>query len=229
MAKIMKYRSIVCLVLGIIIGATGVFTPLAIASHKDVNTTVNYRDIKINIDGNPTELTDLEGRIQEPVMLFDTCYVPLSALARALGKPSEFDSSTYTIHIGERTDKPYKEIAVWDKPMIDKQSDVTTNSEAKDDFINFYGYDEVKYVVYPTNGKAKEIKGTFVGGGMDGKFNFYDENDNLLYTSPIISDSISGYDFSFQIKNISQIKIEAVGGSYWYAQVKNLRLVSTDY
>ena len=48
--------------------------------------TLTYKNIRIYIDGKETVLTDMEGKKQEPFIAFDTIYVPLTALARALGK-----------------------------------------------------------------------------------------------------------------------------------------------
>jgi len=69
------------------------------AAARSVTATVNYRDIKVNIDGVPTTLTDLEGKAIEPILLFDTVYVPLSPVARAFGKTSTYDGKSFTVFI----------------------------------------------------------------------------------------------------------------------------------
>ena len=69
-------------------------------------TTVTYRDIKVNIDGVLTPLTDLEGNEVEPVILFDTVYVPFSPVTRALGGTSTYDGKSFTVFIKSPTPPP---------------------------------------------------------------------------------------------------------------------------
>jgi len=69
------------------------------AATRSVTATVTYRDIKVNIDGVETALTDLEGNELEPVILFGTVYVPLSPVARAFGKTSTYDGKSFTVFI----------------------------------------------------------------------------------------------------------------------------------
>jgi len=80
------------------------------AAARSVTATVTYRDIKVNIDGVPTTLTNLEGNAIEPVILFDTVYVPLSPVARAFGKTSTYDGKSFTVFINSpktTTEKVY--------------------------------------------------------------------------------------------------------------------------
>jgi hypothetical protein len=61
--------------------------------------TVTYNDIKVNIDGEETILTDLQGNAIEPVMMFDTLYVPMSPMARAFGYTSTYEGGSKTVFI----------------------------------------------------------------------------------------------------------------------------------
>ena len=51
-----------------------------------VKTNITYKNITVYIEGQKKTLTDMEGKAQEPFIAFDTVYVPLTALAKALGK-----------------------------------------------------------------------------------------------------------------------------------------------
>ena len=66
------------------------------------NVTIKYSNIRIFLDGGEVTLKDMEGRKQEPFMAFDTVYVPLTALARALGK-------TTSVIMGKEPEKPTQE------------------------------------------------------------------------------------------------------------------------
>ena len=227
------------IIIGIIIGL--LFSNLIVFADnavKQINAT--YRNIRLVVDNTLIIPKDANGVSVEPFISSGTTYLPVRAVAEALGKEVNWDGNTNTVYVGKWNDKPYKEMPVWDTPYLERENEVKTSVEGKDDFIDFHVGEATKgnvgYVVYPTNGLAKEIKGTIIGSHGEVKFNFYDESDNLLYTSPLITKSISGYDFSFQVKNILQIKIEVVrtagfSGEAWSAspRIKNFRLVTTDY
>jgi len=83
------------------------------AATRSVTATVTFRNIKVNIDGVATVLTDLEGNEIEPVILFDTVYVPLSPVARAFEKTSVYDGNSFTVFINSP------------KPVIGKSYSIT--------------------------------------------------------------------------------------------------------
>ena len=74
-------------------------------------TNVTYKNIRVFIDGQEVTLTDMQGNKQEPFIAFDTVYVPLTALAKALGKTtsvtmgesSESQQTTQTTQATEKT------------------------------------------------------------------------------------------------------------------------------
>ena len=93
-------------------------------------------------------------------------------------------------------------------------------------------------VVYAVNGMTKEIKGTFVVNYMSHDaeviYRFYDENDNLLYTSPVLTESTAKTNFNFAVGNILQIKmVSLVRSENNFArastEIENFRLISTNY
>jgi len=63
------------------------------------NAQLAYNDLKVNIDGVETVLTNLEGEKIEPFIYDGVAYVPLSPLARALGRNAVYDPETITIFI----------------------------------------------------------------------------------------------------------------------------------
>lgn len=66
-------------------------------------TNVTYKNIRIFLDGKEVTLTDMEGNKQEPFIAFNTVYVPLTALAKALGK-------TTSVNMAEAPTKPSETI-----------------------------------------------------------------------------------------------------------------------
>jgi hypothetical protein len=59
--------------------------------------TLTYKDIKISIDGQLIQPTDAQGNSTEPFILNDSTYLPLRAVAGALGCDVGWDGATATI------------------------------------------------------------------------------------------------------------------------------------
>ncbi|MDR1688533.1 MAG: copper amine oxidase N-terminal domain-containing protein [Clostridiales bacterium] len=94
-----KFRKIACIATGAVLALVmGISVPVY-GRNETVTSQVYYKNIKVNINGTQTTLTDLEGRAQEPVILNDTVYVPLSAAVRALGGTSAWDQALATVNI----------------------------------------------------------------------------------------------------------------------------------
>ena len=89
-SKLRRFRDFFIGFLTAVLMLALITTVAATVGKKSV--TMVYDDIKVNIDGNPVILTDLEGREIEPVMINDTLYVPMSPMARQFGKTSVYDS-----------------------------------------------------------------------------------------------------------------------------------------
>ncbi len=61
------------------------------------NATLTYRDIKISIDGTLIQPTDANGNAVDPFIIAGTTYLPLRAVAGALGCAVAWDQATSTI------------------------------------------------------------------------------------------------------------------------------------
>jgi len=90
------------------------------------SVSIAYNNLKVNIDGVETILTDLEGRAIEPFIYDGVAYVPLSPLARALGKNAVYDGSAGTIFITTPTVPPPP------KPQVTYFFDALSSFEIRD-------------------------------------------------------------------------------------------------
>lgn len=80
------------LILGVAAAAAGTVTK---------TITANYMDIKLVVNGTAVTPKDANGNIVEPFACDGTTYLPVRALANALGQDVEWDGETNTIYIGE--------------------------------------------------------------------------------------------------------------------------------
>lgn len=62
-----------------------------------IQTNITYRDIKITLNGGTVDSKDANGKSVEPFIMDGTTYLPVRAVAEALGLEVKWDSKTSTV------------------------------------------------------------------------------------------------------------------------------------
>lgn len=91
----MKDR-IKCILIGIMIGSA-IAVSSAFASNGTIQKLLSYMDIKISMDGQEIKPMDAVGNYVEPFIIDGTTYLPVRAVANAIGLNVDWDSSTNTV------------------------------------------------------------------------------------------------------------------------------------
>jgi hypothetical protein len=115
----MNKKNMMVLLCGILIGGLCFGSVGAIAAMADNKTiTVSYNDIKLIIDEKPVTPKDATGKVVEPFIYEGTTYLPVRAVAEALGKDVKWDPATSTVIISGQSkpdttqeEKPQMEIS----------------------------------------------------------------------------------------------------------------------
>lgn len=71
-------------------------------TEKTVTAEIYYRDVKIYLDGTELVPTDVNGKYAEPFLMGGSTYLPLRAVASALGLYVSWDEATDTITLSDR-------------------------------------------------------------------------------------------------------------------------------
>ena len=79
----------------------GSVTALATSGTKTLNA--GYRNIKLVVDGSEVMPRDVNGNIVEPFIVDGTTYLPLRAVAEALGKDVDWDPNTNTVSVNDNS------------------------------------------------------------------------------------------------------------------------------
>ena len=74
---------------------------VGLAKTGEATLTAAYRDIKIKINGEMVTPKDVQGNTVEPFIVDGTTYLPVRAVAGALGFSVSWDSDTSTVIIGD--------------------------------------------------------------------------------------------------------------------------------
>jgi len=93
---------------GFIMGALTVFLVMTLittvfAASTSRTLTAIFRDIKITIDGQLIEPKDANGKVVEPFIIDGTTYLPVRAVAEAVGYDVSWDSNTNTVTLNKKT------------------------------------------------------------------------------------------------------------------------------
>lgn len=95
---------------------------MAGASVANIQKTLEYKNIQVSLDGKKLDLKDATGNAVEPFMLDGTNYLPVRALAEALGLDVSWDGSANTVVLktaGAKTEEtPATEKLVYDQNNV---------------------------------------------------------------------------------------------------------------
>lgn len=71
----------------------------AVATKAKITKELEYRDIKVSLDGEVLDLKDASGNPVEPFMVDGSNYLPVRALAETLGLYVKWDGATATVQL----------------------------------------------------------------------------------------------------------------------------------
>jgi hypothetical protein len=127
---------------------------LALSDTRQLNAAFN--DIKVYIDGELISPKDALDRPVEPFIVDGTTYLPLRAVAEALGKEVEWDGPNQSVYVGRKPlDPSTSKIAIITCTL---SQDEETYCSAQE-LVEKYGADRVVHKTWP--------------------YNFYDEQDEM--------------------------------------------------
>lgn len=94
----MKKRNVSSFLSGVVVTLLiGCLVGSAVAKSGTQTAELAYRDIKVTLDGKSVALTDANGKAVEPFIIDGTTYLPVRAVATALGLNVGWDGSTSTV------------------------------------------------------------------------------------------------------------------------------------
>lgn len=129
-----------------------ILSSVVFAKPIEQTITAVYDSIKIYVDGVRIEPKDANGNVVEPFTYNGTTYLPVRAIANAIGKDVEWDSNTNSVYLGKKPDT----------------ADATDNSK----MVN-------KYVTITKEGFARKIA-TLTSAPVE-KTNVFSPTDTMYY------------------------------------------------
>lgn len=216
------------LIAGVLIGATATGGGVIAA-----NTTTLYNvianGIKIVIDGQKLNPTDANGNKVEPIIYNGTTYLPVRAVANALGKAVYWDGPNYTVYLGDMNGElEYPTVKLEDMVSINDYPSET--DELTDNYGNSYNhaicnkYRENLNLQYLCNMKYSRFKGTlYIPEGETDDRSVYltiIADGKTIYKSPEMKKTTGPIDVDVNVTGYNDIQIkfsECNFSCYYYA------------
>ena len=200
--------------------------PTLAAMNKVDWKNVETGGIRIVVDGQELHPTDGNGKPVSPVIYDGTTYLPVRAVASALGKAVSWDGPTWTVYLGNMQGKlEYPTVMLKDMTSIEFQPITTTyltdnyGNRYNSAIYNYSTYSDSRtYFRYLLNMKYSRFKGTlYIPEGVtgDGSVQLTIEADGrVLYTSPDMSKTSTPVPIDVNVTGYNDIEIYFSAGTY---------------
>lgn len=193
--------------------------------------------VKIVVDGKKLNPTDANGNEVQPMIYNGTTYLPVRAVANALGKAVYWDGPNYTVYLGEMDGElEYPTVYLKDMTDIGNYSGSGYWNDT-DDFTDNYGntYSEVvrcstanyssHYGEYLLNMKYSRFKAILVQpegrtGDDNGQSIKIIADGKTIYTSPTVTKTSRPLNIDVNIKGCNDLKI-ICSSDFYYCYLAN--------
>jgi len=191
--------------------------------------TVTYNNIRLVVNGELRTPTDARGNIVEPFLFEGTTFLPVRALAEALGQRVHWDAATATVYVGEIPATAAIEVMLFDRPHVDVGyvAGFAAEGTSLANTIRLWGSESSdigsgrhissNYVVYPLNMTATIFRATLNppalgiinAGSPELTYRIYGDG-RLLYASPGMTANVAPIPIEVDVSGVIQLRIEAV-------------------
>ena len=178
-------------------------------------TDVLVGGIRIVIDGQELHPTDVNGNPVDPMIYNGTTYLPVRAVASALGKAVYWDGPTYTVYLGNM-DGELEYPTVMLKDMVSIAQKPHATNRLVDNYGNRYGsafFNDRSAISfeYLLNMKYSKFKGTlYIPEGVTDYYGNYltiEADGHIIYTSPEMNKTSSPVLIDVDVTGYNDVKI----------------------
>ena len=204
------------------------FSALA-ASAYSKTIQVQYSGIKLVVDGSTVTPKDSKGNVVEPFTYNGTTYLPVRAVADALGKEVNWDSATQTVTLGGASVTYLDSLGIEEHTAdVNKPQNATVSSASGQNYshgilMSATGYaadgksSRSQEITYALDGKYKTFSTTLIGVGYGGStIKILGDGHQTLYTSPVIKFRSQDLDIDIDIAGQQRLYIQAQGANKSY-------------
>lgn len=228
-------KKLFAIIAGVLVAAT-LFATGVFAAKTTTFYNVLAEGIKIVIDGTRINPTDANGNTVEPIIINGTTYLPVRAVATALGKAVYWDGPSYTVYLGDMDGKlEYPTVELRDLTSLQDDHSITT--QPQDNYGNRYTYAirggyggpgsfgiaGAYTYEYLTAYKYSKLKGILyvnidTASDSTGKVEIIADG-RRIYTSPVLDKTSSPIPLDINVTGYNDIKIVFSGSLAWALRI----------
>ena len=192
------------------------FEGLAVSVGK--NITVYFNEIKLMIDGKIVTPKDANGNTVEPFIYNGTTYLPVRAVADALGQDVNWDADTATVVIGkyDKKESLYPDVKLKDMDYLYKDGFSSFSESINDNFGDTYNgysylYSTKEFTWQEFNSKVENLKGIIE----------FVVDEKVVETINLLSSGDSPVDFVIDLENANILEIRTSNLDAKYNSIVN--------
>ena len=211
------------IVIGFILCAVLTTSTAVLANQVTRSITVTSGHINLVVNGEPVIPRDGQGNIVEPFVYDGTTFLPVRALANALGQEVDWDGDTYTVYIGQAPSAVVREIHLFNSAFLEVGyiNWFRVSGDEHDNMIRLKRWngnwwtDDARtrsnHIVYPLEmSRNATFEATIVShefNQMTKVYRFYGDG-TLLWTSPVVHNAMAPMPISIDVSGIAELRIE---------------------
>jgi len=168
----MNKKNVLMLLCGVLAGSLCFGSVGVISAIEYKAITVSYDNIKLVIDGKQVTPKDATGKVVEPFIHEGTTYLPVRAVAEALGKDVKWDGPAKTVIIGDNlSDDAKKSVMLHDLKELRREGFLVYPIKITDNYDkNYTGFlrptytptGKAGFIEYVLDGKYSKMKGRLI-------------------------------------------------------------------
>ena len=177
------------------------------------------------MDGKTFTPKDVTGKVVDPFIVDGTTYLPVRAVAEALGKEVSWDSETRTVSLGEPAGlAPWADLHPYcttgDTVIFDGSDPEKTFTAAGTEHAHGVMLKDNSNVVFSTNGKYKTMKFTVVTYNNDSSIHNPESVDLDVYVGDVKNDTIelhlsdTAKEYTIPVNYASNVNLILRGGPW---------------
>nr|QGT51083.1 hypothetical protein Firmicute1046_1590 [uncultured Firmicutes bacterium] len=218
-----------------VISATLIAGTVAVfASPVETAINVVYDNYRIIIDGADKSNAPDDSK---PFVYNGRTFVPLRYIAESMGKKVLWDGDTSTIYINDEGNSR-EDVYFATQGYESADKGIYLDGEEKTVYLGYNSDYGTKFeennknhyqnmIAFNLNRLAKSVSGTVdmkdaKNDSLEGKIVFYDQNDNVLYQTPMLRKSTTPIPFEFQTSGVLQLKVAFVATNLY--ETYNLKI-----
>lgn len=206
------------------------------AAARTENISVVFSNIQLYVHGVSVTPRDAAGAVVEPFIFNGTTYLPVRAVADALDLDVHWDAATSSIWLGERPDRAFMPVLLWEQPYIAIEHPMyfRRTGTVNDNRIHLFGrgHQDGNNVTYALNMLARSFTAELYTDGPWPIIVRVFGDDRILFESVAFNSQNPAMSIDVDVTGVVALRLQVSPvdqGGGGYAIFRNATIITQDY